>query len=183
MSDTHAAAFESTGFTRLFDTLKVELSDEYFARVDRHLRQLQFRNGVLISAELGRGNKGKNYVLRKPHENRRLWLARLFQQGPPAYTFQLHPRDDAGAQALSALNDQGLNLVGNALAQSTDHILSFFQMLRTELAFYIGCLNLHARLRQIEEPICLPVPTYAGERKLSFSGSYDICWHLARGSK
>jgi len=33
---------------------------------------------------------------------------------------------------------------GNALAQSTDHILSFFAILRTELAFYVGCLNLQA---------------------------------------
>ena len=183
VADGRTAEFKSDGFARLFDMLKTELSDEYFARVDRHLRQLQFRGGTLISAELGRGNKGKNYILRKPRENKRLWLARLFEKRPPAYTFQLHPRDEAGAQALSALNDRGLNLVGNALAQSTDHILSFFQMLRTELAFYIGCLNLHAQLRQMEEPTCLPVPARAGERKLSFSGSYDISLALSAGAK
>ena len=61
---------------------------------------------------------------------------------PPAYTFHLAPRDEAGAKALGELTDQGLNLVANALSQSNDHILSFFAMLRTELAFYIGCLNL-----------------------------------------
>jgi DNA mismatch repair ATPase MutS len=183
VADGRTAEFKSDGFARLFDMLKTELSDEYFARVDRHLRQLQFRGGTLISAELGRGNKGRNYILRKRRENKRLWLARLFEQGPPAYTFQLHPRDEAGAQALSALNDRGLNLVGNALAQSTDHILSFFQMLRTELAFYIGCLNLHAQLRRMEEPTCLPVPARAGERKLSFSGLYDISLALSAGTK
>ena len=28
-----------------------------------HLEQLKFRNGVLLSAGLGKGNKGTNYVL------------------------------------------------------------------------------------------------------------------------
>ena len=48
-----------------------------------------------------------------------------------------------GSKALSELKDRGINLVANALAQSADHIDSFFKMLRIELAFYIGCLNLY----------------------------------------
>ena len=183
IADQHAEQFESDGFLRLFAMLREELSDEYFARIEKHLRQLKFRHGVLISAELGKGNKGKNYVLRKPHEDKRNWISRLLAQKPPAYTFQLHPRDEAGAQALSALNDRGVNLVANALAQSTDHILSFFQMLRTELAFYIACLNLHAHLHQMGEPTCLPAPAPAGERKLSFSGLYDVSLALSMGQK
>jgi DNA mismatch repair ATPase MutS len=182
VADEHAAKFASDGFARFFDMLKAELSDEYFAEVNRHLRHLQFRGGVLISAELGKGNKGKNYVLRKPHRSKP-WLARLLEKAPPSYSFQLHPRDEHGARALSALSDRGLNLVGNALARSTDHILSFFQMLRTELAFYIGCLNLHAQLRELDEPTCLPVPAGAGERKLSFARLYDVCLALSAGKK
>ena len=69
--------------------LREELSDEYFATIEKHLRQLKFRSGVLISAELGKGNKGKNYVLRKPHEDNRSWLTRLLAEKPPSYTFQL----------------------------------------------------------------------------------------------
>jgi DNA mismatch repair ATPase MutS len=183
VADEHAQAFESEGFLRLFAMLQEELSDEYFARIERHLRQLKFRNGVLISAELGKGNKGKNYVLRKPHDDTRSWMTRLLAEKPPSYTFTLHPRDEGGHQALSALNDRGLNLVANAVAQSADHILSFFDMLRTELAFYMGSLNLHAHLRQMGEPTCLPVPAGAGERKLAFSELYDVSLALSSGSK
>ena len=121
-----------------------------------------------MSARLGKANKGDNYVLRRPHNDRRGWLTRLLAEKPPAYSFHLHPRDEAGARALSELSDRGVNLVANALAQSTDHILSFFQMLRTELAFYLGCLNLHNHLAKMGEPICFPVPAAAGERKLAF---------------
>jgi DNA mismatch repair ATPase MutS len=182
-ADQHSNKFESDGFSRLFVMLREELSDEYFAAIEMHLRRLKFRHGVLMSAELSEGNNGRNYILRKPHEERGSWLTRVFSEKPSAYTFRLHPRDEAGARALSELNDRGVNLVANALAQSTDHILSFFQMLRTELAFYIGCLNLHARLSQMREVTCFPIPATIGSRKLVFSGLYDVALALSAEQK
>jgi DNA mismatch repair ATPase MutS len=183
MADQHAEQFGSEAFSRLLSTLRAELSDDYFAEIDRHLARLKFRSGILVSARLGKANKGENYVLRKPHRDQRSWLTRLLSEKAPAYSFQLHPRDEAGARALSELGDRGVNLVANALAQSTDHILSFFQMLRTELAFYIGCLNLHNHLAKIGEPICLPVPAPAGERTLSFADLHDVSLALSLGRK
>jgi hypothetical protein len=142
----HTPRFGSEGFTTLFKMLRRELADDYFAGIQDHLQQLKFRGGVLISAQLGKGNKATNYALRKTKETNKLWLLRILAPKPDVYTYFVHPRDESGAKALSQLNDQGVNLVANALAQSTDHILSFFNMLRTELAFYMGCLNLHAQL-------------------------------------
>jgi DNA mismatch repair ATPase MutS len=181
IADQHAERFNSEGFSNLLSMLRSELSDDYFGEIETHLNRLKFRSGVLISAHLGKGNKGKNYVLRRPHRDDRSWLIRLLAEKPLSYSFQLHPRDEAGAQALAKLNDQGVNLVANALAQSTDHILSFFHMLRTELAFYIGCLNLHERLVQLGEPICFPDPAPAGQRKLSFSNLHDVSLALSMG--
>jgi DNA mismatch repair ATPase MutS len=158
--------------------LKAELSDDYFATLDSHLKRLQFHGGALISAELGKGNKGTGYVLRKGPERKQSWLQRLLQPRPPL-TYHLHPRDETGARALGELRDQGVNLVANALAQSTDHILSFFQMLRTELAFYIGCLNLRRQLAQKGEPWCFPVPKPPGERTYSARGLCDVCLSLS----
>jgi DNA mismatch repair ATPase MutS len=179
IADQHANKFGSKAFSNLFIMLKEELSDEYFTKIERHLSLLKFRHGTLISAGLGKGNKGQDYVLRRPSEDRRNWLVRLLADKPPGYTFQLHPRDENGARALSVLNDRGVNLVANALAQSTDHILSFFEMLRTELAFYVGCLNLRAQLVELKEPMCFPVLAPVGERKLSFSGLYDVSLALS----
>lgn len=182
-ADQYAEKFASEPFTRLFALLKEELSDEYFAEIQSHLIQLRFRHGVLVNADLGKGNRGINYVLRAPNEDSRSWITKLLSNQPPSYSYQLHPRDEAGARALSALNDRGVNLVANALAQSTDHILSFFQMLRTELAFYIGCLNLHMQLQQIGEPACLPGLAPVGERTLSFTELYDASLALSMGKK
>jgi DNA mismatch repair ATPase MutS len=181
--DKYAGQFQSDGFSRLFAMLQEELSDAYFDRVEHHLKQLAFRHGAMISAELGKGNKGKDYDLRTPNEDKRNWLAKLVADKPGTYTFHLHPRDEAGARALSHLNDRGVNLVANATAQSVDHILSFFQMLRTELAFYIGCLNLREKLAQIGEPTCLPIPSPADRRQISFAGLYDVSLALSMGKK
>src|SRR5579885_2900959 len=127
-----------------------------------------------MSAQLGKGNKGANYVLRKPPDQKYRWKERIFAEKPPTYSFTIAERDESGTRALSELQDRGINLVANALAQSTDHILSFFTMLRTELAFYIGCLNLYGQLAQRGEPLCFPLPAPHNERRLTCTGLYDV---------
>ena len=183
IADEHAEEFESPGFRRFFAMIKRELDDDYFAVVENHLKILKFKNGVLVSAELGNGNEGKNYVLRKTNYDNGNWIKRFFAKKSPIYSFTLHPRDDAGARALGELRDKGVNLVANAAAQSADHIDSFFNMLRLELAFYIGCLNLSERLGQLREPIAFPETASAGERNHSFTGLYDVALALTMKKK
>jgi hypothetical protein len=179
VADAQAGRFESRGFTALFAMLQREFSDEYFARVQEHLTELKFRGGVLVSAGLGRGNAGTNYVLRQARNGRPGWFDRLLGKGPTGYVFRLADRDEAGARALSELRDRGINLAANALAQSGDHILSFFQMLRTELAFYVGCLNVHDALATKGVSMTFPRPEGAGTRRLRFSGLSDVCLALS----
>ena len=181
IADRDKDKFESAAFSNLIAMLRKELSDGYFTEVEDHLKTLKFRTGVLVSAQLGEGNKGTSYVLRAPSTDDRNWLTRLLGDKPESYSFRLHPKDETGAQALARLKDQGVNLVANALAQSADHILSFFQMLRAELAFYIGCLNLHAKLAELGVPVCFPVPAAAGARTLSFANLYDAGLALSSG--
>ncbi|MDX5895513.1 hypothetical protein SIL72_15905 [Rubrobacter radiotolerans] len=180
LAEEHAAEFRSEAFTRLFAMLADELSDEYLAKVERYLRELKLRRGVLMSAGLDRGNKGTNYVLHRLPEQS--WLERIAERitdkGNQSYGFQVPERDENGFRALSRLEDKGVNLVANALAQAADHVLSFFGVLRTELAFYIGCVNLHGRLAEKGEPVCFPDPKPAGVPVLSARQLYDVCLSL-----
>ena len=179
LADEHAGQFASEGFRAFFALLEAELPDEYFVAVEAHLKELKFRGGVLESAELGKGNQGANYVLRKSLAKKPGWLRRLLTRQPPAYTFRLHERDEAGARALGELRDRGINLVANALAQSADHVLAFFVTLRRELAFYLGCVNLHRHLGRKGAPVCFPEPTLAGEPRHSCVGLRDACLALS----
>ena len=177
-ANEQSGKFESEGFTTLFEMLKTELADDYFAGVETQLKEMGFKDGVLVSAELGEGNQGVNYILRKSLRPRPGWFQRIFSRNSSAYTFHIDPRDDAGFRSLSELQDQGINLAANAVAQAADHITSFFVMLRTELAFYIGCLNLHRELGRKEVPVCFPVPAPSGARNQSCVGLRDVCLTL-----
>ncbi len=200
-ADSHAGNFASEGWSTFFAMLQAELTDEYLARVQFHLRQLRFPDGVLLSAGLGAGNKGTNYTLHVfngPRRRRWEWLKWFFMEWLPGafrgewrtwilgpfrkrkhvFEFSIHPRDEGGARALAELQSRGISLVATALAQSADHVRSFFTMLETELAFYVGCVNLHEQLRRKGEPTCFPKPVAAAERRLGFRQLYDVCLTL-----
>jgi DNA mismatch repair ATPase MutS len=180
IADEHADNFQSEGFTRFFAMIQRELDDAYFATVENHLKELRFRNGVLISAELGMGNEGKGHILRKPNSKNKNWMKEIFAQNNPYYTFYISDRDDHGARALAEYRERGMILVANALAQSADHIDSFLTLMRNELAFYMGCLNLADQLAQIGQPVAFPVPAAAREREHAFHGLYDVCLALTK---
>ncbi|MBP2673863.1 MAG: mutS 2 [Deltaproteobacteria bacterium] len=187
IADSHADEFASEGWTALFATLRRELGDDYLLRVQHYLRQLKFRDGISLKAGLGKGNKGADYTLLLLQQARREgWVARLIrllERRPPALGFSLHPRDEGGARALEELRNRGISGVANALARSTDHMRSFFGMLRTELAFYVGCVNLHEELARKGEPTCFPLPAAPDERRLSFHGLRETCLALSLGRR
>ena len=183
IAEQNATKFKSRGLLRLFAMLSKELDDAYFSEIDSHLKELKFKNGILISAQLGRGFKGENYVLRKPNDPPENLISRLFALRPSGYSFTISDRDEHGAKALSEQKDRGINPVANALAQSTEHILSFFTLLRTELAFYIGCLNLHQKLIGLGEPVCFPEPTGPDRRDHEFREMFDVSLALTMNSK
>ena len=178
IADDHAGNFRSDGMRTLFATLQRELDDGYFEEISYHLKQLRFRAGVLISAELDRDNSGINFALRAPGEARRRWTERLGIGPRTTYSFTLAPRDEAGGQILEDLTSRGINLVANAAAQSADHIGSYFTMLRTELGFYVSCLNLADRLAAKGAPVTVPDPAQPSALTFSCTDLRDACLEL-----
>lgn len=168
----HAADFRSEGFTRFFAILASELTSDYFAEMEARLTELEFKRGTLMSARHGEGGKGTGYVLRR-HPPVRGWRDRLPGKSRAAYSFTIPDRDEAGARTLSALTSRAVNDTANALAQSADHVRDFFRLLRDELAFYLGCLNLRMRLVAGGQPVCYPVPAAVGSGALDARGLYD----------
>ncbi|MGH6877143.1 MAG: MutS-related protein [Rhizomicrobium sp.] len=186
--DSHAGKFVSRGCTTLCATVQHELDDEYLARADAHLEQLNLDGQTALSAALDSVSRGTNYVL---HRSRRVsetwWESKwrqlrdiLFPPNAPPLSFTLHPRDEGGARALDALRDRGICDTAIALAQSRDRVRNYFAALRQELAFYIGCINLHERLTRKKAPICLPTPSSPQERQFSFCALTDLCLLLER---
>jgi len=194
IANEHSEKFESEGFKKFFEMIKKELNDEYFIELKNHLKQLEFSEGILCSAELGKGNVSVNYKLSKLKSEKKnwlnrtlekihLWIEELLDKKKSEYTFYLSERDESGARMLAELNDRIINSAANVLAQSTNHIKNFFEILRIELSFYLGCANLYSELLQLKAPVCFPIPLDTKERKHSFKGLYDVCLVLTKKEK
>jgi hypothetical protein len=181
LADEHLETVASRGLRTFFAMLQHELDDEYFATIDAHLETLKFKDGTLLSADIGRGMRGTRYVLRARAAGKKSLRERMGFVPRNALHFDLAPRDEAGAKLLTEIADRGLNLVANALAQSTDHIVQFFDLLCSEIAFYVGCCNLADRLAERYSPFSMPDMTPPGGLDLSYRGLYDICLALRSG--
>jgi DNA mismatch repair ATPase MutS len=144
--------FGSTAFLGFCDTVAHELDDSYMTGLKERLRELQFPGGVLMSARVGRGGRVEGQVLRRSLSRNRRFLSRVALKRP-IRSFTLPERDEAGADLLAELRDRSLNDVANAAAQAVDHVQAFFAALRTELAFYLAQLNLHAALTDLGVPV------------------------------
>jgi hypothetical protein len=95
IADEQGVDFRSEGFTRFFAMLGEELADGYLQAVDRHLRELGFKRGVLESAELSTGFKGGRYTVRTLREQH--WAERLpFANRSGSYSFTIPARDENG---------------------------------------------------------------------------------------
>lgn len=174
LADQHAAQLTSAGFTRLCGMLRAELDDAYLAEIGDRLSRLRFKDGLLTSASLGPAGTGEDYVLRSPASGRAGLLGRLSPGSRRAGDELIVPdRDITGRQTLTSLRERAISPVASVLAQSCGHIRSFFEMLRRETGFYIGCLNLHEQLSAQGLPLCMPVPLPGGKHALTAHGLRD----------
>jgi MutS domain V len=173
LADEASERFRSEGFSRFFGAVAGELDDEYLASVESHLKALRFKGGLLTSAQLGKGNRGQGYVVRRRRE--RSWSERLLAHGDRGLSFTIAERDEAGHRALEDIRSRAVNRLADATAQSAGHVTSFFRMLQAELAFYLGCLNLHDWLVEHGAPVCFPEPLGSDTAELGTSDLYDPC--------
>ncbi|OPX72805.1 MAG: DNA-binding protein MutS2 [Methanoregulaceae archaeon PtaB.Bin108] len=182
VSEDHAGTFESEGFREFFAMLAREIPDEYLLCLNTTLEELSLPGGVCITAELGKGNKGTHYTLQRCEKMPpQTWMARIFSKDTPhQYRFTIADRDTTGFRALAEMRGKSLNPVSNILRQSSDHIFRFFSSLKTELAFYLGCMNLREELINLGEPVCFPHPRKPGNRALTCKGLYDVCMALQK---
>jgi len=175
-----APGFRSAGLRELDETLRRNLDDAYLEAAAGDLRRLSFRRGVLLSARVGPGGKGVGTVLRKPGPRDLSWLRTALTPGGRSLTYTLHPRDDAGAQAFTELKGRGLGQVSRELFRAAGHVLGFLDALRTELAFFIACLQLHDRLTALGETLCFPEPA-GTEAAFTCRNLRDPCLALTLG--
>lgn len=171
------AGMTSTAFVRFRSLVLDELDEPYLKQLKDHLDELKLHPGIWMSAQLGRANKGTGYVLHRAPERGR--QGRISRRGQARNSFTVADDDDKRLKALEELKARGVIVVANAVARSVDNVVTFLNSLRSELAFYIGCLNLRSALG----PVCTPVPMPANSPTFHATGLYDPCLSLRTGGR
>ncbi len=170
----NAGDFHSEAFSALFRMLRQQLSDEYFSELEGQLSRLRLQHGTLFSAKLGDGNEPAELVLRLPPGKHKRSLLGRVQPGRGTETgFEIDPRNEAGMKSLEDLQAKAIRPLAVTVRRAAEHVIGFFEALRAELAFYIGALNLSARLSAKGEPMCFPTAADSEPLKLSARGLYD----------
>jgi MutS domain V len=178
LADGCAGGFASEGFTAFFAAVADELGDDYLASVEAHLKALRFKGGLLASVQLGKGNRGQGYVVRRRRPQS--WTERLspLSAHDRGLSFTIPDRDENGHRALGDIRSRAVNRVADATAQASDHVTGFFRLLQAELGFYLGCMHVHDWLVEQGAPVCFPEPLAARSAELAATDLYDPCLAL-----
>ena len=166
MAEAYEDRFRSRGFRALFRMLREELTDDYLEEVKRQVAELHYPDSFLVSARLGNCLQGVDYVLLKKSRKQTLELAVA-----PSY---LPDEKDEPGKDIAARQARAVNGVTNALAQSAVYLYDFFDRLRSELAFYIGCLILIEGMDSKQMPMCFPTVKTADSEERAWENLYDI---------
>lgn len=141
--------FHSAGFHRLFHEILGSLDDNFFGGAEDLLRQLQFRNGMLIGARLsGTGRSiGHSLLYYDPEQGGSLEKAPFRE---------VSGNNRSGISDLLHRRETAMSDSNRILVRAVSSVCAYLRALQRELAFYVGCLNLYRDLTARNIPTCLP---------------------------
>lgn len=175
--------FTSPGMRAMLETILADLDDTFFAEVADHLKQLQYRSSMVMTASVGADGKPAALTLRRTRPTRKTWRDLLGLASSDELTFLIAERDEASARALSEVTDAAIIGVAEALGRSAEHVLGFYAAVRWDVGFLLGCLNLDGALRRLGHRTCLPVPRPTGAGVLHAHGLFDPGLALRSGAR
>ena len=152
-AERDCAGYTSEPLRNLYSMLQTELSEEYIESLRDCLATLPEHSEIAVTAGLNADFDGISYEIDKKVEgaNKIRWQM--------AQSYVLVESSDNVTEAIKAW-DARRNRVINDLAvvmkTASQYMGTFFAMIRRELAFYVGCLNLEEKLRELGAPICFP---------------------------
>ncbi len=151
LTDKYINSFNSFGFKSFFEEIKKELSDDYLKEISDFINNLKSTDTYTISADFGPRLEGVNYTLREAKKTGFSLYNFLHTQA-----LKLKEDDEAGRKDFDYRKDLAIQEASNSLAKTVDHLDYFFTSLQSELAFYVGVINLANHLEKLGMPICIP---------------------------
>ena len=168
----HGEAFTSPGFTAFFRMVATDLDDPWLAEVEDHLTRLRTRT-LHVSARLGDGARGRDYVLHRSPSTIRGWRDRVGLEERRS-TVKVELSDQNAMNTMSELRATAIAPTAGVTREAADHVLAFFRQLQVELAFLIGCANLHESLTAAGGAVAYPDAEDGATATFRATGLYDL---------
>ena len=166
-----SGAFTSPGFVAFFELVASQLDDAWLAEADDHVHRLRTRT-LHVSARLGTGNRGTGYVLHRQPNAIQGWRGRLGLEERRS-TVEVLLRDQNAMNMIAELRALAVAPTAGAVHETAQWVLGFFTVLRAELGFLVGCLNLHETITAAGATVCWPEPVAGDEPAFAATGLYD----------
>lgn len=176
VADKKLQDFKSQGFKDMLEMFKRELTDKYFEEASNNLRDINNVDNILVSARLGSHLQSVDYTLRRKEKG--FWLRWCMAT---SFTADVE-RNPKEIDDIFNRRERAVSEAANILSWAARHLESFFNMLRNELGFYVGCLNLADEVRKFGMPICLPSIQPLDSAERSWRGLYDMSLALMTGA-
>ena len=159
LAEKSLPVMKTPGWQTFFQMLQQELTREYLQGLQKLLQELHFPQGLLVRVHPGiKLTAEAHTVCQIPDTPSEGWFKKLRKRFRPTKRFSivLAERDESGHQILSEMLNTAVAGTAATVAACQEHVRAFFASLRTELAFYLGCLRLAKRLN--EKGIALSFP-------------------------
>ena len=178
LTDKYYSSFKSFGFTSFFEEIRKELSDDYLKEISDFINNLKSTDTYSISVDFGPRLNGVNYTLRETKKQSFSFYNLIHNQ-----TIRLKDDDEAGRKDFDYRKDLAIQEASNSLAKTVDHLDYFFTSLQSEIAFYVGVINLVTFLERIGMPVCIPKALDKEVFNRSYENLYDVALAIKKSSK
>lgn len=169
--------FSSKGLLTFWTQLQTLLPEPFFLRMQKHIEDLKFISEggkIIIGSQIGIGLKGTGHILRsisgctssKSNSGKKN-LGTAANNEIPLDNIRL-------VNNAKEIEDAGLVHILRLINCFNDTILHFFELLRYESGFYLGCINLNTLLEKQNAALSFPVPADINQRNLVFDKLYDL---------
>ncbi len=181
------AEYSAAGMVMFCRRMRKGYNARFEEEVKRSIKDMVFLNNggkIHLNASLGRGMRGSEYsvaeLLPVPVKSNRGFsdkvkrtYYRLFQRNV------LPLRDSASIQDASKLEQGGLYHVLTMYQGFIAEYTSFFENLRFQTAYYVGCMGLYNKMRQLKLQVSMPVVNLSEGKPFCFKELYELGLALA----
>ena len=146
----------SEGLSRLLNDILLLFDPVHLDRMRSFAEDMSTKNGITSAATLGKYFKADGFHSCRNQKVEKKGLLRFLSREKNCVEFDIDMNDPDVSPALSALRDDMVISSASVLVRSKNELYEYFNELKRELSFYIGCLNLKNELEKLGISVSMP---------------------------